>query len=305
MPYGDGIERVNCFSLTDFHDFECCPFRFFVKHHLGKKYEIEESSEAMALGILLDLAIKKFHTSKAYGQPPTYLANLVMAAFNEIGDKVAKNPGASFYSGILPFLTDELVAKATEIFQSYYSAFDFKIKQSFGEVGFCEWIIQTEDLPAGRQGGRQFKLWGGPDCFELGEDGIPEIVDYKSREDVEKGKDNMDMDLMPKMYTLLCCKKLLELGYKQARFVVRFWQDPLEDSFYEEFDLADVSSLEQIFRQKIDRIMNTIEIKFCDSSYCRGCKHADREKFLYELEKHGIRYLKGDVEGFVAVPNIV
>jgi len=136
-------------------------------------------------------------------------------------------------------------------------------------------------------------------------EGLVGVVALDLEEDVEKSKNNIDMDLMPKMYTLLCCRKLQQLGYSKARFVVRFWQDPLEDSFYEEFDLADVSSLEQIFRQKIDRIMNTIEIKFCDSSYCRGCKHADREKFLYELEKHGIRYLKGDVEGFVAVPNIV
>ncbi len=295
MPYGDGIERIDCFSLTDFYDFERCPFRFFVKHHLGKKYDIEAASEAMALGILLDLAIKKFHSSKAYGQPAAYLRNLVMAAFNEVCDKVAKNSGASFYSAIMPFLTDELLHKATEIFITYYSALDFKIKQSFAEVGFCEWIIQTE--------GRVFKLWGGPDCFEMGEDGIPEIVDYKSREDVEKGKDNMDMDLMPKLYTLLCCKKLQQLGYAKARFVVRFWQDPLEDSFYEEFELSDVKSLELIFKQKIDQIVNTIEVKFCESPYCSGCKHADKNKFLHELEKQGIKYLSPTVvhEGDVSL----
>src|SRR5438067_1421256 len=100
MPYNDGIPTTHSFSLTDFHEFERCSFSFFVKHHLGKKYELAEGSKALALGSLLDGAIKKFHQSKAYGQPPEYISNLVKAACNEILEKVEKQKGSSFYSSI-------------------------------------------------------------------------------------------------------------------------------------------------------------------------------------------------------------
>lgn len=273
MPFNDGIDRKFCFSLTDFHDFGRCSFRFFVFHHLNKKYELSEGNENMALGSLLDQTIKLFHSSKSYGQHPGYLSNLTQAACNLMKEKVAKQSSPSFYSAIIPFLTPELVQKASEIFKNYYIALDRKIKKSLGEVGFCEWVIKDK-----------FKLWGGPDALELGEDGLPEVVDYKYREDRENGKDNLDMDLMPKIYVLLCTKKLLDLGFKKARFVVRFWLDPKDSSFSEVFDLEKIHQFEEIFKQKIEKILKTSEVNFCEKSFCRACQSPKRKDFLRELE---------------------
>lgn len=277
MPWNDGIDRKFCFSITDFHEFEACPFRFFVYHHLGKKYELSEGSESLALGCLLDQTIKIFHSSRSYGCSPDYIENLIKAAYLHIKEKVAKQSSVSFYSGIEPFLTPELCAKATEIFKNYYLALDKKIKPSLGEVGFCEWIIKGED-------GERFKLWGGPDAIELGDDGVAEIVDYKSRENIEAGKAGMDMDLMPKIYILLCLKKLEEKGYKKARFIVRFWQDPKEDGFFEDFDLSLVTQFEDIFEQKISKILATSNLIFCDKAYCKACSSEKRGEYLRELE---------------------
>ena len=60
------VSPLNGYSLTDFHDFEECKFRFFVRHHLGKKYEIAKGSRQMALGVLLDRSIKEIHKYKGY-----------------------------------------------------------------------------------------------------------------------------------------------------------------------------------------------------------------------------------------------
>ncbi|MBI3485432.1 PD-(D/E)XK nuclease family protein [Candidatus Daviesbacteria bacterium] len=120
MPFGDGIAKINSYSLTDFHDFENCSFRFFIRHHLDKKYEIEEGNESMALGSLLDQTIKKFHKSKAYGQSPEYLVNLVRAAMNGMKEDEARKPKPSFYSNTIPFLTESLVQKAIKIFKNFY-----------------------------------------------------------------------------------------------------------------------------------------------------------------------------------------
>ena len=54
----DDIPRINCFSLGDFHNFEKCFFGFLVKHHLQKRYEIEEGNVNQTIGTLLDLVIK-------------------------------------------------------------------------------------------------------------------------------------------------------------------------------------------------------------------------------------------------------
>lgn len=287
MPYGDGIPKINCYSLTDFHTFEFCPFKFFVTHHLDKKYELEEGSEQMALGSLLDQSIKLFHESKAYGCEADYLENLVHAASGRMKEKISGQKTPSFYSSIEQYLTEDLCQKATEIFKNYYYGKDKKIKTSIGNVGFCEWIISTDD-------GRKFKLWGGPDAYEMGDDGIPEVVDYKSRENIEKGKDNMDMELMPKIYTLLASKFLINKGFKKARFVVRFWQDPKEDGFYEEFNLSAINGEEFLFRQKIERILSTTEITFCDKDFCKACKSEKRSEFALELKKHGLVVLSAE-----------
>src|SRR5205807_918395 len=153
------------------------------------------------------------------------------------------------------------------------------IHKTLGEVGFCEYPIAME--------GDNFKLWGGPDCLEIGEDGMPEIVDYKSRQNLENGKAYMDMDMMPKMYVLLLSKKLLERGYTTARFVVRFWQDPLEESFYEEFNIAAMSAEEFLFQQKIEKIQRVTEFKPCGKKFCAACNSDKKDDFLEELERQG------------------
>ncbi len=308
MPFNDGIDRKFCFSLTDFHDFDYCLFRFFVFHHLNKKYELAEGNENMALGSLLDQTIKIFHQSKAYGQPPEYLENLVKAALKLMKERVARQSAPSFYSSIMPFLTEELVTKAAQIFKNYYSTLDGKIRQSLGEVGFCEWIIKTDDPSTlqhvqgrpeqGRRttgSGQVWKLWGGPDALEMGEDGIPEIVDYKFRENTEQGKTSLDMDLMPKLYTLLCANKLLDMGYKKARFVVRFWQEPLRNDFYEEFDLEEVKQYEELFKQKIATILQTKQVSFCEMPFCKACQAKNRKEYLKELEVKKIIQVDTDI----------
>ena len=287
MSFGDGIPRKHCFSVTDFHDFERCSFCFFVTHHLDKKYELAEGSKALALGSLLDETIKLFHSAKLYGQPPESLVGVVMGAKRHIKEKVdkqsfssSKTPGKpSFYTAVLPFLDEQLTQKAIDIFQNYYQSLNQKIKPSLGPVGFCERLIP------GSKGDLMYKLWGGPDAYEIGEDGVIEIVDYKSREDVQKGKEGMDMDLMPKMYTLLCSKFLMDRGYKKARFIVRFWQDPKEEGFYEEFDLEKVQVFDEYFRQLIEKILATTELNFCEKPYCKGCFSPKREEFLADLKR--------------------
>ena len=115
MPWGDGIPKINCFSLTDFHEYQMCPFRFFVKHHLDRKYELEKGSDFQALGNILDLSIKIFHRAKAYGQPAQYLENLVRRAVFEIRDKVSKETAKpSFYSASAPFINEVLIKSIKE-----------------------------------------------------------------------------------------------------------------------------------------------------------------------------------------------
>ncbi len=307
MPYGDGIDRKNCFSLSDFNTFEYCPFRFYVTHHLQKKYEIEEGNEAAALGSILDLVIKKFHRNNFYGASPENFIGLIRLACNEMRTKASKASGPSFYSGLTKYLTDDLCLRADEIFRNYYEKRGRKIFKSLGEVEFCEWIMELQD-------GQKYKLWGWPDTYELADDGVAEIVDYKSREalafnpelgdsslDVtqdyksrdllEKAsrvKQNMDMDLMPKIYALLASNDLLKKGHKKARFRVRIWQDPLEESLYEEFDLEAISGAEFLFKQKIQKIVENREIKFCEKPFCKACNSEKRKDFMKELNKLGI-----------------
>lgn len=280
MPFGDGIDRKNCYALGDFHEFDKCSFSFFVKHHLQKKYEIEKGSEAATLGTILDESIKKYHLVSKYGVPRDSLEGLVRASVLGIKETAAKRSGPSFYSGALPFLTEELIQKAIKIFQDYYDGVGGKINPSLGKVDFCEWVIET---PEGN-----YKLWGSPDTFELGKDGVAEIVDYKSRMDVEKGKQYMDRELMPKLYTMLCANQLKEKGYKKARFIVRLWQSPGDESLSEEFDLESVSSFETLFLDLIKKINETTQFSFCGSDWCVACQHEDKEKFAGELKKLGI-----------------
>ncbi|MFH0937345.1 MAG: PD-(D/E)XK nuclease family protein [Candidatus Daviesbacteria bacterium] len=284
MSYGDNIDRIHSFSLGDFHDFDNCVFRFFVNHHLGKKYELAEGNPIQTLGSLLDLAIKKLHQTKAYFQPPEYLQNLVKAAEVSMREDINFRGKNSFYGAQLEFLTPEVVEKAKEVFKTYCQ----KMKGKFKKLVITE-ISQKPKPFWERQimGSQPLKIWGSPDALEMGEDQVPEIVDYKYFGDTEKGKSNLDMDLMPKVYTLLCASDLKKAGYFKARFKVRIWNEPENESFYEEFDLNKDLNLENFFRDKIERILRTDQLSFCEKDFCRVCKSPEREKWIKELQVKG------------------
>lgn len=272
----DDIPRINCFSLGDFHNFEKCYFGFLVKHHLQKRYEIEEGNANQTIGSLLDLVIKIIHRTKAYNQPLDYILNTFFkAAENEIRQKVAKTGPQSFYGATIKFLTEENITSAKEVFSKYHQSRKGKINKSIINEKFWEILLEGKQV---------FKIWGGPDALELGDDGIPEIVDYKYFEDAQRGKDNLDMDLMPKLYTLLCASELLKAGYKKAKFRVRSWTDPLEESLYEEFDLETLDLLKDFFRHKIEKILSSTDLTFCEKPYCKVCKSEQRESWVQQLQ---------------------
>lgn len=280
----DDIPRLHSFSLGDFHDFDFCVFRFFVNHHLQKKYQLAESNPNQAIGSLLDLTIKKLHQTKAYNQPVEYLINLVKLAENDIRTDVNERGTNSFYGALIPFLTPEIIMRAQNVFKDYYQGIQGKFRPLVVTdtmkrlKPFWKYIIQTTPSPV--------QIWGGPDAIELGNDGVPEIVDYKYREK-EENQSKIDMDLMPKVYVLLCARELQELGYSKARFKVKFWSDPKNESFYEEFDLLNMANLGSFFKEKIDRILRTQELSFCGKDFCKVCKHPQREEWIKELELNG------------------
>ena len=280
----DDIPRTHSFSLGDFHDFQRCVFRFYVNHHMQKKYELAEGSTNQVIGTLLDLAVKKLHLTKVYGQPPEYLQNLIKAAENEIREDVVQRGIKSFYGAQLPYLTAEVVKQAGGTFKNYYQGLEGKIKV----------MVQTSTTKKLRPfwkkviyGEEKMQLWGGPDAIEMGADGVPEIVDYKYFGDLEAGSSNLDMDLMPKVYTLLCTDELINLGFPKARFAVRMWQDPGNNDFYEEFDLSSISNMEEYFKDKIERILRTKSLSFCERDYCKACQSEKRGDWISELQLHG------------------
>src|SRR3990167_8293050 len=195
------IHTIRGYSLSDFHDYDTCVFKFLVKHDLQKKYEIGRGSPQMALGVLLDRAIKEIHRNRGKGS--------------------YKHP--NFSTAVVEFFTDDVVAAAENTLKNYLTQIDNKFRPAIFDIDFCKKVLEIE--------GEKYVLWGGPDTLEMGGDKMPEIIDYKSRQDLAKGKQNMDMDLMPKLYTLLLAEDLLKKGFKKARFKVVFWQDPKDESF--------------------------------------------------------------------------
>lgn len=275
MAFND-LPRLYCFSLGDFHNFERCYFDFLVRHHLQQRYEIEEGNANQAIGNLLDLVMKIIHRTKAYDQPLDYiLSSLFKAAENEMRDKVSRAGPKSFYGATLQFLTEENINKAKEVFKKYYQGRGGKLNRALIADKFWECFLEGNlKFIEG------FKIWGGPDALEMGEDGLPEIVDYKYR---ENGDDNFDMDLMPKVYTLLCTSELEKLGHKKARFRVRSWVDPSNESLYEEFDLENTPLLKEFFKQKIEKILSISEVSFCEKPYCKSCNSEQRNEWFKEL----------------------
>ena len=280
----DDIPRVNSFSLGDFHDFDYCVFRFFVYHHLGKKYELAEGSVNQTIGSLLDLAVKKFHHSNSYGQPVGYLPNLIKAAEAEMKEKVQNSPSKySFFSAQIPFLTPVVTSRANEVFKTYFQKIGGKIPKSLSNKTFWNYVLRGEKSPVDSSS-KPLKIWGGPDTIEQGVDGIPEVIDYKYHEDSEAGKERMDMDLMPKLYILLASPDLINLGSEKARFKVKFWQDPEDESFYEEFEISNMPNLEAFFKDKMERILRTDELSFCERPFCKACNSSQKEEWIKELK---------------------
>ncbi|MDO8638147.1 MAG: hypothetical protein Q7R43_01115, partial [Candidatus Daviesbacteria bacterium] len=193
----------------------------------------------------------------------------------------------SFFGTIPPFLTEETIQKAQKVFKSYLEKLAGSIKpavltyQMRRIKPFWERIIEA-DPPTG-----EIKIWGGPDSIEMGSDGIPEVADYKYFEDSEKSKNYLDMDLMPKIYTLLTANDLIEAGFTKARFVTRIWTEPENNDFYEEFDLSQAKNLENFFKDKIERILRTKELSFCGKDWCKPCKSDQREEWIAELKVKG------------------
>lgn len=277
----DYIPTIRGYSLSDFHDFDSCIFKFLVKHHLGKKYEIGKGSPQMALGVLLDKTIKVIHSfgEKSYQATPERLIGAVRYSAKKIIEEENISPKhPNFNTATVEFLTEEVLIAAENTLLNYLTQIQ-ALRKSLGEVSFLQKTVEVD--------GEKYKLWGGPDTLEIGDDGLPEIIDYKSRQDIAKGKQNMDMDLMPKMYTLLMAEGLLQKGYKKARFKVKFWQDPLDETFAQDFDLENLSEIEELFKEKIKKINENKQIDFCMMQYCEACNSDKSDDFVAELEKMG------------------
>lgn len=284
------IPKINGYSLTDFHDFDECKFRFFVRHHLDRKYEIGSGSEQMALGVLLDRAIKEIHRLRGQGSYKASVDRLVKSvkyAAEKIREEEKKSKQQpNFNSAVVSFFSEDVIKTAENLLKNYLVIMDGKFRQAIYDVDFCKWILKV--------GGEEFVLWGGPDTVEMGLDGVPEVIDYKSRQNITNGKTRMDMDLMPKMYILLTLNELRRLGFKKARFKVIFWQDPGEDSFFEEFDLDRVSELEKVFADKIDLILKNKDVDHCGGKYCDACNSDKRPEFIKELGEKGFKVMTGE-----------
>ena len=180
------------------------------------------------------------------------------------------------------------IAKCSELIPSNLFRPPYgKIKKSLGKVGFCEYIIESPRA--------KFKLWGGPDTFEMGDDGVPEVVDYKYHEDPQKGAERLDMDLTPKLYTLLSSEQLKKMGYNRARFIIRQWTDPSNTTLFTDFDLDDLGEVVKQIKQKIEIILNNKSVSFCERSFCRACKSEKRQEYLRELEEKKMVLLSTDV----------
>lgn len=275
----DFIPKIKGYSLSDFHDYDSCVFKFLVKHDLDKKYEIGKGSAQMALGVLLDKTIKNIHKRPAYDYPLKRLLKGVRFSAEEIKKEEQSKPRPNFNTATVEFLSEDVILAAEQVLQNYYQQIEGKFKQKISDIGFYQTILDID--------GDKYKIWGGPDTLEMGEDGMPEIVDYKSRQDIAKGKQNMDMDLMPKLYTLLLSGDLLRKGFKKARFKVVFWQDPKDQSFAREFNLEDLSEVEELFKEKIKAILGSKIITFCMLPYCEACNSEKSEEYVAELENMG------------------
>lgn len=271
------VPRYRCFSLSDFKEFERCVFSFLVKHHLGKKYELEDQATPnQVIGSLLDLTIKKVHESKSYNQPIEFLAGIVKAAEREMRDLVERSGKQSFYGPQVELLSADLLKSAQEVFKNYFQELSGKLQVGLSTKTFWDLNIPSED--------GIIKLWGGADALELGKDGVPEVVDYKFYANRENSLSKLDVDTTAKVYILLAASQLQSLGYTQARFRIRLWNQPLDDTVFREFDLESVGSFIDYFKNKAENILRYKEVTFCDQGYCRACKSDLRQQWESQIK---------------------
>lgn len=279
----DYIPTIRGYSLSDFHDYDSCVFKFLVKHDLQKKYEIGKGSPQMALGVLLDRAIKEIHRNRnkgSYKAPVERLVKSVKYAADLIRkEEKASSKHPNFSTAVVEFFTEDIILAAENTLKNYLTQINNEFRPAIFDIDFCKKIIEIDR--------EKYVLWGGPDTLEMGQDGLPEIIDYKSRQDIAKGKLNMDMDLMPKLYTLLLAGDLLKKGFKKAKFKVVFWQDPKDESFAREFNLEDLSQVEELFKEKIKGILVNKEITFCMMPFCEACNSDKSDDYVAQLEGMG------------------
>lgn len=288
----DEPPKLRSFSLGDFNDFERCAFSFFVKHHLEKKYELAEGNENQAVGSLLDLAIKKYHNLKQEQQSETILPALIRAAATQIKDEVEYNRSLgkefSFYTSQMPYLSGDVIEKATQVLEKYYQGIGGKVKKAIHKnklKPFWKYrYIGGEDLLASRQ---DFLLWGGGDAIELGDDGVAEVVDYKYYDNDSKSKEYLDLDQISKLYVLLASEELMSQGFRKARFIIRLWGEPGDESLYEEFDLTQMSGVADYFAAKVRKILGATSLAFCNNQWCKVCNHKNRTSWIGELGEKG------------------
>jgi len=184
----------------------------------------------------------------------------------------------------LDFLTPEVAEKAKAVFKNYHQGISGQYRKMVSTPTtrklkpFWEYVVAGQEL---------LKIWGGPDSIEMGSDSLPEVVDYKYLQKGDESTAYLDMDLMPKVYTLLSAKELSDLGYQKIRFAVRLWHNPGNDSYYEEFDVSSMKNLEDFFKDKMERILRTGELSFCERDYCKACKSDKRREWIKELQKQG------------------
>ena len=74
--------------------------------------------------------------------------------------------------------------------------------------------------------------------------------------------------------------------------MVKFWQDPKDESFDQEFDLEKLDDHEEIFKEKINKVLKTIEAEFCITEFCDACNYETKDEFAKDLnEKLGIKIM--------------
>ena len=143
----DYVPNTHGYSLSDFHDFDACIFKFLVKHELQKKYEIGKGSPQMALGVLLDKTIKVIHSfgNKSYSATPQRLKGAVRYSAKLIIEEEKNNPKKpNFNTATVEFLNEDIFIAAENALVNYLTQVK-KLKKSLGEVKFLQELLKSTE----------------------------------------------------------------------------------------------------------------------------------------------------------------